>query len=292
MPILIPVEYNNKKYPTWINSEISEVPGHFDVEQLEIKGKFSLHTEYAYKKRSFNSAILQNLDQIKAAHKNNVPQLWKNQLWSQQFTKFIFNLIKHNNPEVIEIHPPFEDYCETITEFVEIYSVFENLILSYYPNTKILLENRSGTLYRGSDFLISDCDDLIALLETIEAKNLTLRLVVDFPQLFTAVGGIRKINKVKLEDIFDKLNEIRNQIYGFHLWGKKISKSGRLISHAGDLNTTFRNKALKQYFLKKLYTLFDDSKPRYFVPEVNTRTEDLISILNDLKDIGFKFKNN
>lgn len=293
LPILIPVEYNKKKYPGWISCDIAELPGHFGVEQLKIKGKFSLHTEYAYKKRSFDSDILLNLDQIKAAHKNNVPQLWKNRLWAQQFAEFIHNLIQNNHPEIIEIHPPFEDYCETMTEFVETYSIFENLILSHYPNTKLLIENRSGTLYRGADFLVSDCDDLIALLEVVDKKGLALRLVVDFLQLFTAAGGIRNIDRLKLENIFNKLNDVRNQICGFHLWGKKVSKSGRLISHAGDLNTSFEHaKGLKQFFLKKLRVLFDDDKPRYFVPEVNSRTEDMISILNDLKDSGFEFQSN
>jgi hypothetical protein len=41
----------------------------------------------------------------------------KNQLWSEQFAEFIKNLCKDNEPEIVETHPPFDDYCRSITEF-------------------------------------------------------------------------------------------------------------------------------------------------------------------------------
>ena len=55
------------------------------------------------------------------------------------------------------------------------------------------------------------------------------------------------------------------------------------------VDTDFANKELKNVFCKEIFKLLNDKKRRYFVPEVNSTEEDLITILKDLKEVGFKF---
>jgi len=45
----------------------------------------------------------------------------------------------------------------------------------------------------------------------------------------------------------------------------------------------------KKTFLEYMFDTFNDGIDRYFVPEVNSGREDLVSIVNDLRNEGFKF---
>ena len=45
----------------------------------------------------------------------------------------------------------------------------------------------------------------------------------------------------------------------------------------------------KKTFLENMFDTFNDGIDRYFVPEVNSGSEDLISIVNDLRKVGFRF---
>ncbi|QGT99479.1 hypothetical protein SYNTR_0886 [Candidatus Syntrophocurvum alkaliphilum] len=47
------------------------------------------------------------------------------------------------------------------------------------------------------------------------------------------------------------------------------------------------DKDFKKSFLNSMFDTFDDVH-RYFVPEVNSGSEDLISIVDDLKEAGFR----
>lgn len=58
----------------------------------------------------------------------------------------------------------------------------------------------------------------------------------------------------------------------------------------GDLNSYFMyDMDFKKTFLEFIFDTFNDGIDRYFVPEVNSGSEDLISIVNDLSEVGFKF---
>ena len=86
------------------------------------------------------------------------------------------------------------------------------------------------------------------------------------------------------------LRLLKDFISGFHIWGKKLSSKGRIVSHQGDLSNYFNNNnELKTTVLTELNAIFDDGNPRYFVPEVNSNNEDLKSIVEDLIYHGFKF---
>lgn len=171
---------------------------------------------------------------------------------------------------------------------MEVYQIFENSILNYSPETKIVIENRTGSIYNGK-FLISKVHDLIALCQHISKKNLNLRMALDIPQLLTAYGGPHKLTIEMLDKILSKLNEIQSMTTSIHLWGKRRNASRRLISHSGDLNSYFEEVEKKELFLKWLADFLNDGMKRYFVPEVNSSDEDLFSIVNDLEEKGINF---
>lgn len=294
MPTLIPVLYRNKQYPNGITPKIQEVAAHFDKTEIKLKQEleFSLHTEYSYTKRTMENQLLNDLATIKNGHKNFIPRLWVDRYWSMEFVEFIERLVDNKSPpKIIEIHPPFTDYCPTIRKFIEIYSFFENKILDKYGDVEILLENRCGTRYSRGRFLISKTEEVVEISKQIEKKGLELKIALDPPQLIT--GNNINLHKIGENDIIHSLKplrEIHHNIRALHLWGKKIGKTGKFTAHIGDLNTFFsNNQKLKNLFLEQLKEVFNDSIPRYFVPEVNGSVNDLHSIVNDLLRTGFAF---
>ncbi len=291
MSIFIPIDYDGRRYPEDISPKIKEIAGNFDVAYIRPLKEYSLHTEYSYGKRRFDSGAISNLNIIKESHRDLVPMLWANEKWALEFSDFISKIVGNNRPpKIIEIHPPFNDYCNSIDDFLKIYELFEESISRKYPETEIFIENRYGTLYRGGKFLISKVDEIENLCKIIFRMSLKLRIVLDFPQLFSAYNlGPGKFTEDKIVSLVRAVHPFREFIKGIHLWGKKEYGGGRYIPHKGDLNTYFIDNSLKKIFLKELYDLLDDGIPRYFVPEVNSPNEDLISIIEDLKGEGFKF---
>ena len=80
-----------------------------------------------------------------------------------------------------------------------------------------------------------------------------------------------------------------DRISSIHIWGKKRIR-GRLVAHQGDLNDYFENDtALKKHFLTGARELLADDQPRFFIPEVNSKNEDLISIVREFQKAGFEF---
>lgn len=289
--MLIPIQYHNKKYPSHIKSEIDEIAGHFDVQKISPDRSFSLHTEYSFGARNFDSELISRFNIIKSANRNGVPQLWYSQKWALEFAEFIQVLCGSNYPSIIEIHPPFSDYVSSIDDFLRLYGSFEEKILAYYPKTKIFIENRMGSMYKGGRFLVSKPYSLLKLCEKIEQTDLKLRMAFDIPQLFTTFGGPKKLQPNILKLILDQQTIIQPFVECIHLWGKKKSQKGRLISHSGDLDTYFGNQELKLIFLEWFQNFLDDGRHRYFVPEVNSSSEDLHSIVYDLESSGIKFAN-
>lgn len=288
---LIPVQYSNRGYPLGIQPEIQEIAGHFDVGAIHSRMSYSLHTEYSYGPRAFTSFPLIKLSTIKRSNKNGVPQLWFNSQWAEEFSQFISILTWDREPQIIEIHPPFNDYCRNIEEFIECYKIFEEKTLAVYPKTEIFIENRSGSLYHGGKFLISRDVDLINLIEQLKLCGLRLKIALDIPQYITAHGGVSQLTSSSIDQLFQTIKPCRQYVLAIHLWGKKRTERGRWASHVGNLNTYFDdNDALKEVFLENLYHLLDDGVQRYFIPEVNSNDNDLFSIVNDLNKAGFTFK--
>lgn len=298
MALLIPITYNNYPYPQGITSSIKEVAGHFDKTKLSLSPNqaYSLHTEYSFGERHFSSEIFNELPNLKNqfdSGEKRIPKLWTNKLWAEDFAKFLFELTKeHQAPSVIEVHPPYSDYS-SLAAFVEVYQVFEKRINDHFDdNTQIVIENRCGTKYENGVFILSKVDDFIELSNLIDKHNLNLKITLDMPQLITA-HEITAKRISELNDIFNKLNQIKHNIAGLHLWGKIDTKNGKRVAHKGDLNTYFRgDEAFKQQFLANLFNLFNDGVPRLFVPEVNSNTRDFNSIITDLISVGFRFTTN
>lgn len=290
---LIPVKYHNKDYPDVVIPQLIEVAGNIDSEQLEVNVPYSLHTEYSYLKRTFASQLLDGLEELKKAQIDGIPQLWKNTAWSEEYAVFIERLIGTSlSPEVIEIHPPFKDYCMDFETFWERFTAFYRYIHNKFPAAKILIENRCGTMYSKSPFLLSSCSDMLKFCQFLSDKNSELGVIVDYPQLFSAEKI--KMDNVKIDKILAFNNSLKSYadiIGAIHLWGKRKSKkSDRWSPHSGDLNTFFSfDEDKKSAFLESIKDTFYDEKERYFIPEVNTSEMDLQSIINDLIKYNFEF---
>lgn len=288
------VNYNDRRYPSHIKSEITEVAGNFDKEAISCPRPYSLHTEYSYMPRDLNNHLLENLDEIKVANKDGIPQLWKSKQWAEEFFCFLARLIKDNPPEIIEIHPPFSDYCNSICDFLEIYSVFESLVTTNYPQTSIYVENRFGTLYRKGEFIICTGADIIELCKELEKRKLRLKIVLDYPQLCSGVG--LNMNALDIEPIIQLNADLQKYacfIGGIHIWGKKKSAKGRWTPHNGNLRDFFETNSeqLNDYLLS-INKLFNDDIYRHLVLEVNSAESDIFSIVQDLEGAGFVFRNN
>jgi len=287
LPKLIPIKYRRKKYPDDINATIQEVPGHFDekdfdkkISQIDSEMQYSLHTEYSFGKRNFNSPVFSELELNALGESlNGVPRLWYNGKWSEQFFQFITKLVGENRPpKIIEIHPPFRDYCADMDTFLESYRGFENLVDKRWPESIIAIENRAESFYPDK-FLVYDDLDIRKLLEKIEEGKYKLKLMLDIPQLFTALGGIENLNLESIKEAFQRFQENKRLIIGIHIWGRKNGSA-----HVGSLDNLFNSDInFKESFLKFLSDYFDDDTQRYVVPEVNSSLGDFTSIVNDLR---------
>ncbi len=278
------VEYNNVKYPDGYLSDIKEVAAHFDKDNIEVSDKYSLHTEYSYGKRKFDTKLISKFPALVEAHKDGVPQLWKSEEWASQFADFIIQLTaSYKPPTTIEIHPPFNDYC-TLDGFIERYKVFESKIKVQFPDTNIVIENRAGAVYHGGKFLIGKAKEIVALCEQIKEHNLSLRIVLDFPQLLTAESiDTIKFKQEKYQSAIDMICQYRELIKGIHIWGKKKSETGRWVAHCGNFDTYFDgNEEIKKIFIDGITKICNDGQKRFFVPEVNSGAEDLNGILRNL----------
>lgn len=292
---LIPITYHSKKYPKNVISNIDEIAGNFDKDIINPKREYSLHTEYSHMKRKLDNRLINKYPELKKSERENIPQLWKSKEWAREFANFIIELVGNNiPPKIIEIHPPFNDYCKNFSLFFDIYEEFEKIISAELPNTNIFIENRCGTFYKGGKFIISNGKSIIQFLQELEVRKLRLKLVLDYPQVFSAESI--KMDDIKLKKIIEFNNNIKpyiSHIGGFHLWGKRKSQTGRWTSHTGDLNTFFsNNNLLKDEFISSVVNTFGDNDIRFFVPEVNSSEEDLQSIIFDLLKYDVKFNFN
>ena len=280
------VKYHNQVYPAGIDLRIEEIAAHFDATGINASLGRSLHTEYSYGKRKFDSALMKAFPALAEANKDGVPQLWKSPEWASAFASYILELNGVDiAPSVIEIHPPFNDYAD-LTSFIESYSLFEEKICSQFPNVEIMIENRCGSVYHGGKFILSKMKDVAALCECIETKDLKLRMAFDVPQIYTAHNASSEDEYLSL---LREAKTFRRFIGGVHLWGKSYSSTGRRVSHCGDLNSYFGDQVIKENFLEAFADCFNDETSRKMVLEVNSGNDDLSSIVSDLLLVGINF---
>lgn len=277
----IPIKYNGIEYPLDIECNIEEVAGNFDKKEINPNMEYSLHTEYSYGKRKFDADLVKKYGTIVSAKKENIPQLWESNEWAMEFADFIIELTDNKKPKIIEIHPPFNDYC-SIELFLERYELFEKIIHKNYPKTIIVVENRTGTLYRGGKFILSETEEIVCLCKMIIEKKVNLGIVLDIPQILTAEKiDTLKFNKNVFRTLINKLLPYRELIKGIHLWAKKKSEAGKWVAHCGNFDTFFCNNENKNFFINEIKRLCDDSIPRFFVPEVNSGEQDLKLIVKE-----------
>ncbi len=277
------VKYGSNEYPDDIKPELVEIAGHLDKQTIERVLAYSLHTEYSYGRRKFDSPMIRKYPELCEANRDGVPQLWKNERWAIQFADFILDLTQNNDaPIVVEIHPPFSDYCD-LYQFIERYHFFENCIHSVYPNTEIVIENRAGSMYHGGRFIVSKAEEISLLCRMVQETNTSLGVVLDFPQLLTA-ENIRpdSFDRIKYSEAIDKIYPYREIIKGIHIWGKKKNASGRWIAHNGTLDTFIENSENKKLFIEGIKRICSDDMIRFFVPEVNSGEEDLKTVVRDI----------
>ena len=278
------VEYHDVPYPDGYEASVKEVAGHFDKDSIDVTGAYSLHTEYSYGKRNFDSVLMAQYPTLRDANKEGIPQLWKSTDWANEFADFVIALTaSHEPPRTVEVHPPFNDYC-TLEQFAERFQVFERKLHATYPGTAIVIENRAGSLYHGGKFLLGKAKEIVQLCELIQKNDLRLGVVLDFPQLLTAENiDTLKFNQTKYTAAIEAISQYQELIHGIHLWGKKKSASGRWVSHTGTLDTYFGgNSEAKTAFLAGIHRVCNDNRARFLVPEVNSGADDLASIVNDL----------
>jgi len=92
MAIFEMVKYHTQAYPTDIPLRAEECAAHFDITSVKADLRYSLHTEYSYGKRKFDSELVNRFPSVVSAQKDGVPQLWKDESWAAEFAQFIFAL--------------------------------------------------------------------------------------------------------------------------------------------------------------------------------------------------------
>lgn len=287
MAIFEMVKYHTQSYPTDIPLRIEECAAHLDITSVDADLRYSLHTEYSYGKRKLDSALLTNFPALVGAHKDGVPQLWKDEQWAAEFAQFVFALAGGATPAVIEVHPPFGDYTD-FDSFIRSYSVFERLITERFPEVDLLIENRCGSVYKGGRFLVSKSQEVETLCNLIVQHGLRLKIAYDVPQIYTA-HNVKK--QSQFIDLLHQAEAFREQIGGVHLWGKRKSETGRKVAHCGDLTSYFEgDMETKALFLQQFNKCFDDGICRKMVLEVNSGNEDMLSIITDLRENGVVFR--
>lgn len=292
MTTFIPVDYHGKAYPPGIKCEIREIAGHFDNTSIDFADRYSLHTEYSFTKRNLTSDLISRYSELKESESRGIPRLWYSEKWAAEFGEFVIGLVDDRpNPEVIEIHPPFKDYCSSATCFLDRYAIFEDTVSEAFPDAIVCIENRSGSQYSKSGFLVSKIEEIVDLLTLVSEREVRLKFALDYPQLFTAYNY--EPDEVPAEEFTNKhrlLEPVKDLISSIHLWGKNRNDNGRWIAHTGNLNTMFAdNPGMKRALLSIIREFYDDGVARYFVPEVNSGSIDLQSIVSDCMDAGIKF---
>jgi len=154
-----------------------------------------------------------------------------------------------------------------------------NLFLSHFPSTKIAIENRCGN-QRHIPFLVSSPIECRQLSEYLPA---TLKLCVDFPQLFTSECKTHYPSEKEIDEIFTHVEAFRDSVFSIHLWGRQNGHA-----HMGDLLSLFQgNKKTMNYFLQRLNAVFE-GRALYLVPEVNSKAEHMENLLDQIEQSGIK----
>ena len=316
----IPVQCQDHKYPS--NSQIKERSANFfnffehqkDLQKTDCH-YLSLHTDHCYRgpKKIFVASQLPNefpslSENVSISPYKCMSKLWLHEAWSKEFASFIVRFTEGIDPKwikIIEIHPPFDKYCNSLNTFIDRYAIFEEEVSKKFPTATICIENRynNRNTKRYGNFILSTNKDIINLEKLISDNHLKLTFVVDVPQLFSEHYDDKLISEEwMIEEVLAPLSKIRDSISGTHIWGKTTTKglNGKIKDgvHNADLTAYFKNEKVKRFFLREICKLFDDGKPRHFLPEVFSKNDEMSakesieSIVSDFeKEEGVEFLN-
>lgn len=182
------VQYRSARYPEGFAPTLTEVAAHFDRESIDVPGPYSLHTEYSYGRRRFDTERISHYPELASAHRAGVPRLWFSDAWANELARFVTDIAApHGAPCVIEVHPPFANYC-CLGQFVSRLGAFSAAVHEAFPQTEIVVENRAGTTYKGGAFLMGTAREIAAACSAIRSTGARAGIVLDFPQLLTAEG--------------------------------------------------------------------------------------------------------
>lgn len=138
---------------------------------------------------------------------------------------------------------------------------------------------------------MSKIEEIVDLLSLVSKRKMGLKFALDYSQLFTAYNY--EPNEVPADEFIERhklLEPVKALISSIHIWGKNKNLGGRWIAHTGNLNTMFAdNPGMKLALLSIIKEFYDDGIARYFVPEVNSGSTDLQSIVNDCIAAGICF---
>jgi hypothetical protein len=286
---LVPVECRGRPYPKWITPQYAEVSAHFDVKpRVKVQPRYCLHTESSTKKRSFSSPFVEGLEHLGAKSHPPVPELWLGNGWVDDFVTFIKRFIAESacgrSPGLLEIHPPFRDYCCSVDTFLVRFRRFAAGVRDM--NCGILIENRNR--HSSREFLLSNLDSVCSFAEALQDSAETrLKFVIDIPQLLNAeafdphVAGAAN----QLSTIFSRLSAptVRPYVGSIHLHGRKGQKM-----HQGNLDDLLGKT--KPDFLCSLRGFVEAGGDLYFLPELPLGTrQDVADIVRDLQDAGIGF---
>ncbi|MBN1365106.1 MAG: hypothetical protein JW976_09915 [Syntrophaceae bacterium] len=132
------VQSQKYKNPSSSNSQIQERSANFfnffehkkDLQKNapHYPHYLSLHTDHCYRGRKelFLASELPNefsslSENVSISSYKCMPKLWLNEAWSEEFSRFIFKLTEGIDPKrikIIEIHPPFDKYCDSLKTFI------------------------------------------------------------------------------------------------------------------------------------------------------------------------------
>lgn len=244
---------------------LQEVPGHFDIREIRPPDWYSLHTEYSARRRCFANPVFEWLTELRVASWRGVPLLWASCRWSIEFCQFIETLVAGKPaPSIIEIHPPYSDYCPNFCTFLSRFAIFEEWVARALPATMVALENRIGSEYKRSPFLISYDSDVVQLLDEARNRSSSLKIVLDIPQLLMALETKGSLDMARVSSAMDTLRQHKESLVGVHMWGREPRPHyGSLVSMF-NFDIDFMDECMQ--FLSEF---FADGVDRYLVPEVN-----------------------
>ncbi len=323
MAQLIPVQYENLKYPENIIPSVGEISVKFRNSTNDIKNSirkmkerdvryFSLHTQEPYTgdknvKKSINKnpssvVVKDNLVNIRGSPTN----LWSSREWIDDFIIFLKRVSEsfddENSVRVIELHTPRnKKYINSIDTFMDKLKSFYDVMSPVFPKAEFVVENSNG-----SGFLLSSVKEINEFSDKIDElrkENFKIGIALDIPQLLYATKlRCSGASREDIENLFKSLEKSKHNVKSIHLWGGK-GKGDFGGHHIGDLNTLFDHgnlsanpeerenvKRLKASFLKGISSILSDENKRYFVPELNSGEDGALkSIISDLEEIGVKF---